>query len=438
MSVRNGSATSGKKESAARTKRAATALTPVEKWVLEDDHTKVESEADGADAARQIASGEAYAKGKAKGKGGNGPPMPDNKPLVQGGKKVGKASKEEPSGSNGTDLAVADKPLVPEVIEEGDATGEIRELTADEDEFLVQREADADESKRIFEEGGVAFGLALADIRDRGVYLKTHTSFNQYALDRFRVEPRSLLFIIGHARSVERLRLQGAEVLPDSQRTSRPLLMVYPEAQLEVWNRAVELADAEGKIPKARHVARAAEESGKRKPGRPPSSPNKDKDKGKDTSNAAAASGTQVEDERVTAARLAGTIPADAEVSTSDHEGDAEADTAPMTDDAYLDTFAIRNQLTVATRRIFDVSALGYRDIADARRDFITDHLAPAVKYAEVIAKEAGPYLGLLRWVLKKGDPSTWVICDSCNGSGEIGKGLGECPSCKRSGFHVR
>jgi hypothetical protein len=454
---KGGAAKAGTKEAAARQRRAAgsaSGLTPAEKRLLEDTRepsTKdrrlpteaerlamvAEAEADGAEAAEAIVAATNGRVRNQKGKGGNGPEWPDTPPEAEAngkGPKGAKGPRAGKGGPKGTEVAVIGQPLVPEVEDEDDSPTELRELTEAEAAEKADLIASGQEALRQTREAGAAFGVVLADIKERGLYQDTHTSFHAFASEVFHIEKRSVRYIIGHAKAVERLRLSGAEVLPDSQRTARPLLTVYPEAQAEVWAKAVELARAEGTTPKERHSARAAEESGKRRPGRPKGSTNKPKGPASGTAPGA----TQVEDDRITSARLAGTIPEGAEVATTEHEGGPEGAEAPMSDDEYLDQFKIRDNLTVATRRIFDVSAIGYRRIAEARRAFITDHLAPAVKYAEGIAKESGPYLGLLRWVLKKGDPSTWVVCDSCKGTGEIAKGGGECPACKRAGFHVR
>ena len=420
----------GTKEAAARAKRAsgASGLTPAERRLLDEEREAkaevrkierlpeserqrivAESEAEGAKAARDIM-------------GARAPRRPAKAAEAKADKKGPKVAE----GPKGTILAVP----TPAGLADEEAPTALRDLSEAEKVEKASLVESGHEALRQTRESGAVFGAVLWDIKERGLYQDTHTSFHAFAAEVFGIEKRSVRYIIGHAKAVERLRLEGAELLPESRHVGRPLLTVYPEDQGGVWARAIKLAKAEGTTPKQRHVIQAAEESGKKRPGRPPGTPNNPK--------VTASANGPVEDERITSARLAGTIPEGAEVITTAIGGGPEAETIPLTDEEYLDQFPIRDKLKVATRRVFDVSALGYRDIADARVAFIRDYLSPAIKRAEATAKEAGPYLGLLRWVLKKGSPSEWVLCESCKGTGEIPKAGGECPDCRRAGFHVR
>jgi hypothetical protein len=289
-------------------------------------------------------------------------------------------------------------------------------------------------------------GSRLEEALAEHLYLATHPTFPAFVEHHFDVSYRQAQYIIGSAKALTNLKSAGVESLPKSINAARQLISVPPEHQVEVWTAAEALAKAEGrKTPSERHVATAARESGKqtedarRGRGRPVGSKNAPKtgDGAPGASGARGGAPGGRGADPIERARAEGTIPADAHVVITEKAGEPAAPAEPITDEDWLDQFPIRDKLTVSTRRIFDVSALGYRAVESGRKEFSERFLAPAIKRAELVMKDAGPYLALLAWAMRLPHPSQWRLCASCNGTGELAKKKGQCPDCERNGFHV-
>lgn len=450
----NGSHKRGKKEAAAaaaraaeatappaapksRGKRAADGMTPAERRIAEEDRERA------AQASQEPPTAPEAAPGK---KGGRKPkPAPEAAPT----------GSQEPEAAPKTELIVAEPTLGtlmarvafgPEVPSEAPLVVGERPLTDEEAARHTERveriHARIDQVENI----GRDVGADLAGIQGEQSYRMTHPTFAAFVRHEFQMEPRSAYYLIGTAKALENLIAAGVQSLPDSQRAARPLLTIPDEHQAEVWTQAEEIAKAEGSDRTLeRHAAEAARASGfqredaRRGRGRPPGSKNKPKPEDEAAGGPGAQGGAPGSrgGDPVERAKAEGVIPANATVKITETEGEPVGNSEPLTDEDWLETFPIRDGLTVATRRIFDVSALGYRAIEAARIAFSKDYVQPAIKRAEGVIKDAGPYLGMLAWALRLPHPSQWRICDSCRGTGELTKTRGQCPDCERNGFHV-
>ncbi|MBU7585756.1 MAG: hypothetical protein KAF91_23225 [Nostoc sp. TH1S01] len=152
---------------------------------------------------------------------------------------------------------------------------EIPELTPEEQRDLLNLE-------RRVERAFFEAGKALMELRDRRLYRSTHKTFEEYCKDRFGFERRHPYRLIEAAvvvdnlmqmcpigtqiendsssvgtqteieSSNEQMRPIGTQILPTSERQVRPLTKLEPQQQVEVWQRAVQVA--KGKVPSARIV----------------------------------------------------------------------------------------------------------------------------------------------------------------------------------------
>ncbi|NBD15482.1 MAG: hypothetical protein GVY04_04855 [Cyanobacteria bacterium] len=109
-------------------------------------------------------------------------------------------------------------------------------------------------------------GKSLAQLRDRGLYRSTHSSFEQYCRDRFGFQRRHSYQLIDAAKTVDNLiQLLGVEdgcapmdhILPTKERQVRPLTSLTPQEQKEAWMSAI--ANADGNAPSSRQVSEAVQ-----------------------------------------------------------------------------------------------------------------------------------------------------------------------------------
>lgn len=437
----NGSPKRGKREIAAAARRALEAAAPargssVAELVakLPPPETMAEDRAIGEEVGND-------AHGLAEG----APTAPEAAPGKRGGRKPKPAPEAAPTGSQEPTAAPstalvptapggpgADAPLV---VGERPLTDEARRRR---DTILVEVK---DSFGRV-EDEVLFIGSRLREARDDELYRETHPTFAAFVEYHFDISYRQAHYIIGSADAIENLKAGGVESLPKSINAARQLISIPPEHQVEVWTAAAEIAAAEGApAVSERHAATAARASGhqredaRRGRGRPPGSKNRPRTDDGPAARGGAPGGRGADP--VERARAEGTIPANATVVITETEGEPVGNSEPLTDDDWLDTFEIRDKLTVHTRRIFDVSALGYRAVEAARVAFSRDHVAPAIARAEKVIKDAGPYLAMLAWSLRLPHPKQWRLCDSCKGTGELAKSKGQCPDCDRSGFHI-
>jgi phage N-6-adenine-methyltransferase len=105
------------------------------------------------------------------------------------------------------------------------------------------------ECERVIERGLNTFvevGAALLEIRDGGLYKAGYSSFEDYCHERWGMSRPRAYQLIDAAETVGRLSTT-VDILPTSERQSRPLVGLPPETQFQVWQQVVETAP-EGKI----------------------------------------------------------------------------------------------------------------------------------------------------------------------------------------------
>jgi hypothetical protein len=109
-------------------------------------------------------------------------------------------------------------------------------------------------------------GLSLAQLRDRRLYRSTHSSFEEYCQDRFGMKRRHPYRLIDAAKVVNNIlevcpigthksgdTNQRLQIVPTSERQTRPLTKLSPAEQKEAWDKAVELAG--NKVPSGKIVS---------------------------------------------------------------------------------------------------------------------------------------------------------------------------------------
>lgn len=150
---------------------------------------------------------------------------------------------------------------------------EVPELTRQEisDRLLLERKVE-----RAFFEAG----KALMELRERRLYRSTHRTFEEYCTDRFGYTHRRVNYLIAGSvvfdniatgtncslqeeadktgtncsqnEKVDKTRPNPSRILPTNEGQVRPLAKLEPQQQVEVWQRAVQVAG--GKVPSARIV----------------------------------------------------------------------------------------------------------------------------------------------------------------------------------------
>lgn len=98
----------------------------------------------------------------------------------------------------------------------------------------------------------VAVGLAIAEIRDSRLYRQTHSTLEDYCRERWQIERRHAYRLIDAAQVVGNVSNWTQIDPPATESQARPLTVLEPEQQREVWQRAVETAP-NGKVTAA-HV----------------------------------------------------------------------------------------------------------------------------------------------------------------------------------------
>ena len=131
-----------------------------------------------------------------------------------------------------------------------------------EEKLSLDDERDRLKLEREVERAFYKAGCALRELRDRRLYRSTHRTFKEYCQDRFGFTRRRSDYLIGAAEVVDNLSSKAEPilkreplvlVLPTSERQCRPLTMLEPEKQKEVWRKAVEIS--QGKVPSGRVVS---------------------------------------------------------------------------------------------------------------------------------------------------------------------------------------
>ena len=124
---------------------------------------------------------------------------------------------------------------------------EVTDLTQEEqsDRLHLERKVE----RAVFEAG-----KALAQLRDRRLYRSTHSTFEEYCLDRFGYNRSRSYQLVDAAIVVDNLQKcpQIVDILPTAEGQVRPMTKLEPQEQQEAWLTAVELAG--GKVPSGRIV----------------------------------------------------------------------------------------------------------------------------------------------------------------------------------------
>jgi hypothetical protein len=125
---------------------------------------------------------------------------------------------------------------------------ELEELTPSEEEERLRLE-------EIVERSFVEAGRALKRLRDGKLYRSTHSTFSDYARERFgmaRIHPYRLIYATEVVENLSSQCFQFGNILPTNEAQCRPLTKLSSDEQVEAWQQAV--SEAEGKIPPARVV----------------------------------------------------------------------------------------------------------------------------------------------------------------------------------------
>lgn len=291
-----------------------------------------------------------------------------------------------------------------------------------------------DELVSVIDEGLATFrlvGSALLEIQSGLLYRETHGNFPDFVGDKWGISGRKAYRLISAANTAELLERAGETDLPKNESQARPLADVPEDQRPVVWSAAKSAAVAQGRdTPVARDVQDAA-----------------DAVSGRERSSSGASGSSRhalpsaEDDPRLRKAVDAGGVAEGTIIETTfiDEETDGEASADHLlSDDEYLDTIAIRDDLIVNTRRIFDASALAFRSLKSARSAF-SHAFSPVMDQANRSAKTIGPYLARWSYALRTGDPSTWKLCVSCNGNGVSPQNMGggNCTDCRGNGFHL-
>jgi hypothetical protein len=133
----------------------------------------------------------------------------------------------------------------------------------------ISEESERRRLEEIVEQSFVEAGRALKRLRDGKYYRSTHSTFSDYARERFGFERRHPYRLIEAAEVVDNLTKIplpfnknedqsnqmcpiGTQILPTAERLVRPLTNLEPEQQRKVWLTAV--SEAGNKVPPARVV----------------------------------------------------------------------------------------------------------------------------------------------------------------------------------------
>jgi len=134
-------------------------------------------------------------------------------------------------------------------------------LTRSEESKLVELESTIEDGLDTF----VEVGSALAAIRDSRLYRGEFGTFEEYCDKRWKLARRQAYRLIDAAAVVGNVS-HGTQTPPTSERQVRPLVALPPVEQPAAWQRANEIAEAEGAPLRARHVEQAVQERKPRAP----------------------------------------------------------------------------------------------------------------------------------------------------------------------------
>ncbi|WP_422932228.1 hypothetical protein [Singulisphaera sp. PoT] len=272
--------------------------------------------------------------------------------------------------------------------------------------------------------GCFEFATALLTIRDKRLYREGWRSFEHYCEDRWHFSARHVNRLIQWAEVITDLGPRGpVSVEPEPRRLptetqSRPLSRIEPDMRLEAWDRAVKIAG--GSQPSERQVRQAVEEV-----------------------KAAMAPSQPVRDERAALAkgRDDGPVPIHAEVTFNARAGEEPAVAEVLGVDAepseaeWLASLPARKDLSNEARRWFDADAIAFRRTEPHRRRYI-EETREVIAEAKRKGKHIGPWMAIRDRYLRLADPSRWVACKMCDGTGRM-ELIGKCAACKGHAYLI-
>lgn len=110
-------------------------------------------------------------------------------------------------------------------------------------------------------------GIALSTIRDKRLYRKDYSTFQDYCKERWSMSKTHANRLVQAGEVIQNLTPNGGQ-MPESERQTRPLTQLPPEQQSEAWNKAVE--SAEGQVPTGKQVQAVVSEIAPRRVAPPP------------------------------------------------------------------------------------------------------------------------------------------------------------------------
>ena len=152
-------------------------------------------------------------------------------------------------------------------LQENPALATINVTAVEVPELTEQEISDRLHLERKVERAFFEAGKALAQLRDRRLYRSTHRTFEEYCRDRFGYTHRRVNYLIAGSivfdniamgtncsqnEEADKTRLNPSRILPTNEGQVRPLAQLEPQQQVEVWQRAVQVAGS--KAPPARIV----------------------------------------------------------------------------------------------------------------------------------------------------------------------------------------
>jgi hypothetical protein len=138
--------------------------------------------------------------------------------------------------------------------EEDPVSADITVTSVEVPELTEEEQSDRLHLERRVERAVFEAGKALAELRDRRLYRSTHSTFDEYCLERFGYNRSRSYQLVDAAVAVDNLQKcpQIVDILPTAEGQVRPMTKLEPQEQQEVWLTAVELAG--GKVPTGRIV----------------------------------------------------------------------------------------------------------------------------------------------------------------------------------------
>lgn len=278
-------------------------------------------------------------------------------------------------------------------------------MTPEEEADLASRE----NRMRARVKATMEFVQDLTAIKELRLYRTRYATFAEYCQARWGISPAHAYRQVTYGETLNQLSPRGesAGTIPmPSETAARPLANLQPAQKAEAWEEARKIAAIKGKeAPSQRDVKEAVDRV----------APD------------------------VARAKARGIIPEGAEVIVEEGEPVEDAEPAPakeLTDAEYLATCPAREKLAVSCRRVFDADAIAFRHCTSARLLFRQTFAKEKKVALKTLQGTYSPWVVRVGNVLRINDPTRWVACESCGGTGQV-KIIGQCGDCKGHGYHV-